>query len=210
MATPNSLPAVDRCLRLYLTAFVVFGDNPFSPAELVNSSAYRNATNADVDQLLDLLVAYGLVAATDDGQYRIRCRPDEDVAQWRKRAAARGERLHELVEEERETHRFVTDESDQEPLRYSDELYASLFIIERDTVETIVETVPDAFDSSRNVVGIVLRSPADTAGHVQRIADELCDKARGADRRYTFEKEYSDVVGDHKNDLEFRLFLRAD
>ncbi len=208
MATSSSLPAIDRCVDLYLTAYECFGDDPFSSTSIVDHWTSSESSDADLEQLLSLLVAYGLVERTDDDQYRVRCSPDDDVSRWNEQATSRAKTLHHEVTMARDDGRAAT-ESEAESLEYDGESFASVFVTEGDDVDAVATTVANAFDSSDPVAGVVLRSSGDAAGHVQQLADSLCDRDDPTGRSRTLEKESSDLVGEHKDDLEFRLFLRT-
>ncbi|MFC4246862.1 hypothetical protein ACFOZ7_07595 [Natribaculum luteum] len=209
MATSSSLPAIDRCIDLYLTAYGRFGDDPFSSASIADYwTSSSESSDANLEQLLSLLVAYGLVERTDDDQYRVRCSPDDDVSRWNERAKLRAETLRRAVTAARDDGRAAT-ESEAEPLEYDGASFASVFVTEGDDVDAVATTVANVFDSSERVAGVVLRSSGDAAGHVQQLADSLCDRADPPGRSGSLEKESSDLVGEHKDDLEFRLFLRT-
>ena len=199
----TSLPAIERCIGLYLSAYDVFGEASFSFDALATSIDQ----GAEIEHTLDLLIAYGLVERTDESRYRICRQPDEEVAKWREYAADRAETLHELVSERREPSRAT---SERERLQHGGESYASIYVTGDDTVGTVIETARQALDASTDDTGLVLRSPADEAGHVQQVADTLREGVPEANRPQRFEKEYSTVVGDHKDDIEFRLFLRKE
>lgn len=101
-------------------------------------------------------------------------------------------------------------DSDASVLGYDENTFASIFVSDSHDFETIVEEVVSTIESSEAAEGIVLCSSGERASVVQQIADTLCDQdgTAGTDR-LTLEKVGSDVVGDHKDELEFRLFLHT-
>lgn len=209
MATLGSLPAIDDCIEVYLTAHAAFGDEPFSTTDLTAHVDEHDFPEHDRERLLTLLVAYGLLEQFDGEQYRIRCLPDERVARWRDRSLERAETLHRLVAEST-PRRGGALETATELVRRDGDVFASVFVFDHDDLESVTATALPAL-SRDDVTGIVLRTPGDAAGHVQQLADRLCSPeiTDRTDLERPLEKGASDVVGDSKDHLEFRLFLRT-
>lgn len=211
MAT-DSLPAFEDCLEAYLTAYAAFGDEPFSASKLAEQEADVGSSNRTVEHRLSLLVAYGLLDRLQDDQYRLRCTPDESVTRWQERALERVETVHRHVTDAMAKRRGSTDELDVEMLKRTGDAFASVFVFEREDLESVASTAARAFSRQDAIAGIVLRTHGEDAAHAQRLADQLCapDVTDRTDLERPLEKDGSDVVGESKDALEFRLFLRAD
>lgn len=206
MVTSTTLPAIEDCIELYLATEAAFGDDPFSVADLTGTDI--DLSDSDLEELLTLLVAYGLVDRIDD-RYRLRCVPNESISRWRERSAERAEALYRLIRDRRRTDRNTTNESDVELLERDGKSFVSVFVFERDDVESVATAAANALARNDSVTGIVLRSSGQRADHVQQLADRLCttDVVERTRLESSFEKGFSDVVGDSKDALEFRLFL---
>lgn len=206
----DSLPAMDDCLETYLTAYAAFGERPFSAAELVERGLDVDSPNSDVDRRLNLLVAYGLLDQFDDERYRLRCSPDEGVTRWQERALERVDMVHRLVTDAMAKRQEPSDDLRAELIRWDGDAFASVFVSERDDLESVATTATTAFSCGESVAGIVLRTAGEAAGHAQQLADQLGapDVPDRTDLEQPLEKEGSDVVGDSRDALEFRLFLR--
>ncbi|WP_265108728.1 hypothetical protein [Halosolutus halophilus] len=211
MATLGTLPAIDDCIEAYLTAHASFGSDPFSAADVADQVDGDESSASDVEYRLTLLVAYGLVDRIDDDRYRIRCSPDESITQWRERTAERAETLHRLVTDPTADRRTASDDANVELLRQDGDPFASVFVFEHDDAESVARTAATALTRDESAAGVVLRASGARANHVQRIADQLCtsDIADRTDLERPLEKGLSDVVGESKDALEFRLFLRT-
>ncbi|WP_323173531.1 hypothetical protein [Natrialba sp. PRR66] len=211
MATLGSLPAIDRCIETYLAAHAAFDDSPFSALEHADHEDGLESSESDIEHRLTLLVAYGLVEQIDDDRYRIRCAPDESTTRWQERAAERAETLHRLITDPTANRRTPTDELDTELLTQDDDTFVSVFVFDHDDVDSVAATAATALHRGDALSGVVLRTSGVRSGHVQRIADQLCapDITDRTDLESTFKKGFSDVVGESKDELEFRLFLRV-
>ncbi|MFC4542975.1 hypothetical protein ACFO5R_13690 [Halosolutus amylolyticus] len=209
MATLGTLPAIDDCIEAYLTAHAAFGSDPFSAADVGDHVDGDEPSASEIEYRLTLLVAYGLLDRIDDDRYRIRCAPDESIAQWRERSAERAQTLHRLVTEPAADGRTAADDVDVELVTRDDAPFASVFVFEHDDAESVATTAASALARDESVAGIVLRASGARADHAQQIADQLCtpDIADRTPLERPFEKGLSDVVGESKDDLEFRLFL---
>lgn len=202
MSTVSVLPDIDDCVDLYLTAAERSGTEPFTPERLD-----LDATPDETQRLCDLAVAYGLL--TFDGtRYAVRCDPDASADRWRSLGAERGTRIHRALAEQ-----LGADEDGErdggDALTFEGRTFASAFVTPSDDFEAVADAVASASADEHD--GVVLRSQADFASEVQRFADRLCTESEIEDTSLSapLRKESSDVAGDHKDDLEFRLFLRS-
>jgi hypothetical protein len=207
---------LDDCLDLYLHTWELLGDQAFTPADLAERLVERDRgieyTTAEgrPERHLHLLVAYGLLGRTVDDRYRIRCAPDEDLETWQKRRAERTEAIYRNVRARRADRSTGDDGSDAELLRRRGATFADVPVDDGVGFDELTERVAAGLENAPRVDGVVLRAPAELTGHVQRLADGLCDRPTGEDAdRPAFEKATADVVGEHKDDLEYRLYLRA-
>lgn len=199
MTTANELPGFDGCIDMYLTAYEQHGTEPFTPDRLDLDLAAD-----EYQRLLELAVAYGLLEF-DGTSYNVRCEPDAPADRWQSVVTARMTRIQRAIPDRAGTDER-SDAGDTEELTYDGGSFAGVFVTESDDFDAVADTVasvPDDYD------GIVLRSPAALANEVQRFADRLCDQSEVSETPLSvpFEKESSDVVGDDKDDLEFRLVL---
>lgn len=206
MASNQTLPAIDDCIDLYIQIHDDFGTEAFAPEEVAARVDDLSADEHSLVRLLNLLVAYGLLDRNDDGQYRVRCAPNESLDRWRAAATSRVEFLHRLVQ--RTTiPESATDDAGGDSLRYEGDAFASVYVDDAGDLDSAETAIENALAEQPECVGIVLRSPGDVAAEVQRFADRLRENnITTADR--SFEKEMTDLVGDDKDNLEFRLFLR--
>jgi hypothetical protein len=210
MTLPETFPQIENCIDLYLAIHDRYGTEMFHPDALAGWLDTHDSVDLPADvHFLDLLVAYGLLARHHDGRYRVRCAPDEDLDRWRTKAAIRVESLYQRV------HRVTgssptgsTDEHGRERLQHDGEAFVSLRVTHPDDLDSTSATLRTVLDEHPECVGIVFRSPGELAAEVQRFTDGLCDLSMTATGERTFEKVTTELVGDHKDDLEFRLFLR--
>lgn len=87
--------------------------------------------------------------------------------------------------------------------------YASVHVEDGTTLTGVAETVDERLAQDPELAGVVLRCPAVRTGHAQQLADDLPSEDPATDRRgRTLEKVGSAVVGEHEDDLEYRLYLR--
>lgn len=215
MPPPETLPAIETCVDLYVEICDSYGTDVFDPESLSQRLGSREGGTdlpADVRsliRLLDLLAAYGLLLRHPDGRYRVQCAPDEDLDRWRVNAVDRIESLYRRVQRATgSSPDGSTDDSDPEQLRRAGVTFASLRVTDPTDLDSARTTVRTVLDERPECAGIVLRSPGELAAEVQRFADELCESQSTATGGRAFEKEATELVGDHKDDLEFRLFLR--
>lgn len=206
MTESAHLPEVERCVELYLHIHSRFGTDSFTPPEL--SAGLAQYSEPSLQQLLGLLVAYGLLERIEDTQYRLRRTPDESSAQWQAQAASRAETLHQMTREAKAAEPVSGSESGIEILRHGETTFASVFVTDSHDFESVAAETASTITASEAVEGVVLRSSGENANAVQRIADRLADHDDTGGDTPVLEKVASDVVGDHKNELEFRLFLR--
>lgn len=202
----SNLPQIDSCIVLYTDAYDLFGTAEFGLEELARRITDRELDDHTVDDAelsrnLNLLVAYGLLERTDDRRYCVRCFPDEDVDRWHDHLRSQFEAIHERVRTERPPGAEGTEQ-----LRQDGRSYARIEITEETTVGNSWTEVSNVVDPDDPCVALC--APATSSSHVQQLADELCDSAEDRDRNVgPFEKVSSDVVGEHKDDLEYRAFL---
>ncbi|MDG5819961.1 hypothetical protein [Natronococcus sp. A-GB7] len=198
----TELPRLEDCLELYAAAVERYGSEPFTAAR-----AKRELAGTPSQRLLALAVAYGLFEFDGDA-YAVRVEPDEPERAWRTNAVDRAERIRTAAVE-RATQRMGGTDGVR-ALTHDSKRFASVAVDEPAELEGILdrlEGVPlEEYD------GIVLRSPGERANAVQRLADRLCEPSvtDESDLSRPFQKEYTDVVGDDKNELEFRLFLERE
>ncbi len=216
MPAGDSLPAIDGCIELYLAIDDAFDTASFDLDDLdraLSPTGPDGVSSRDRERRrrLDLLVAYGLLTRTDDGAYRVRCVSDAGVAEWERKAAARARELH------RRTRRRATagrpsagESSDRTPtVVHAGEEFRSVFVDGDTDFDSVVATLAARGDDAESA-GVVFRAPGEAANRVQRLADRLCDDETAAETTLTdrFEKTHTDLVGEDKDALEFRLFLR--
>jgi hypothetical protein len=194
--TGDSLPALDACVRLHATAHERFGTEPFAPDAIDDPDEGRNRT---LSARLDLLVAYGLLDRTGDGRYRVRCPPDSPLDRWRDRYDERAEALYGRIAQ--------SDGADR--IAHGGAVYRSVRVADGASLDAVADAVAASAPDDGDAAGVILRSSPEFADRVQRMADDLADSAgAGGDLPARYEKEGTDLVGDHKDGLEFRLFLR--
>jgi hypothetical protein len=196
-----SLPQLDACLDLSETAYSQHGTESFAATDLE-----WDAADAEKEHLLELAVAYGLLSF-DRTVYRLTCAPDAPAERWETAIDDRAGRVKRAITNHFDSPDTHSETAERAPLTYEGEEYASVTVEEVDEFEAVVEAV-----SAVELVewaGVVLRSPGEYANEVQRFADRLCDASELADVPFSapFTKEYSDVRGTDKDELEFRVFL---
>ena len=217
MASTNSFPRIDSCIALYIEAWALFDEQWFTSAELSHRTVDQGrdtstitGTNEPADHL-DLLVAYGLLRRDEEGRYRVHCTPAESAEEWGRKRRPQLETLRERVTNQQEQRTSETERNDgrTDLLRHEGAVYVSIDIEEGDPFRAVVEDVTGQLNGSYNASGIALCCPAAQAGEVQQFADRLCDSAStsGSDVG-EFEKVTSEVIGEHKDALEYRLYLR--
>lgn len=216
MVTKRSSPDIEDCVALYLDIWTFFKKRAFEPAELAEQLIEHDRdlnyfSDADEpERHLDVLVEYDLVTRTD-GQYRIRCTPEEDVAIWRNKLQSPPDAIYRLVQQtkrQREEEPGVRDEWNT--LKHNGETFVSISVIKETDIIDLITAVNERLSDPPQYTGIVICTPAAHTGHVQQLADDLCDAdaMAKADFPYHFEKITSNVRGEHKDDLEYRLYLR--
>lgn len=206
----DSLPRLDECLSLYQTVWERFEEESFTVAKLTHREPADEPDAFDIDGderrcSLDLLTAYGLLERDSTDRYRVRCRPGESLEDWRRKSESPLEIVHRELRYRRDG---ASDGHHADHLHHRGEHYVSVRLDEDVPTETAVETIVEATTRAPNASGVAVRSPAALAGRVQRLADRLCD-ADPTDGDTTFEKVTANVVGEHKDALEYRLYLRT-
>lgn len=202
MTTASVLPDVDDCIDLYLTAYEQSGTEPFIAEHLD-----LDVASGEARRLLDLAVAYGLLTV-DGTSYVVRCEPDASVERWQSLGAERATQVHRLLSD-RTGSDADSESGDADTLMFEGKTFTSAFVTPSDDFEDVALATARARTDDHD--GVVLRTRADFANGVQRFADRLCDRSEVAETALStpLRKESSDVAGDHKDDLEFRLFLRS-
>lgn len=194
----DSLPALDACVRLYATAHERFGTDPFAP-DRIEADDPDGDHDRPLSARLDLLVAYGLLDRADGGRYRVRCPPDAPLDRWRDRYGERAEALYGRIAQ--------SDGADR--IAHGGAAYRSVRVADGASLDAVADAVAASTPEDGDAAGVVLQSSPEFADRVQRMADDLADPAgAGGDLPARYEKEGTDLVGDHKDSLEFRLFLR--
>lgn len=199
MTTANELPEFDSCIDMYLTAYEQHGTEPFTPDRLD-----LDLTADEYQRLLELAVAYGLLEF-DGMSYNVRCAPDAPADRWQSVVTARMTRIQRAIPDHAGTGEY-SDAGDTEKLTYDGGSFAGVFVTESDDFDAVADAVASVSDDHD---GVVLRSPAALANEAQRFADRLCERSEASKTPLSvpFEKESSDIIGDSKDDLEFRLVL---
>lgn len=202
MTTASVLPDINDCIDLYLTAYDQSSRESFTMEELD-----LNVTSDDTRRLLDLAVAYGFL--TFDGtRYSVRSEPSASADRWEALGTERARRVHRALSNrtgpETDVESGVAD-----TLMFEGKTFISAFVTQSDDFEAVADTIASTRTDDHD--GVVLRSQADFANEVQRFADRLCDQSDVAETSLStpLQKESSDVAGNHKDNLEFRLFLRS-
>lgn len=214
MTAADTLPAIDDCIDLYVQVHSLYGEDTFEPEGLSRRSSTRDDWTdlpTDVDsltRLLNLLTAYGLLDSRRDGRYRVRCAPNENLECWRSKAATRVESLYERVHRTNSSRDASIATAGPETFYHGDEPFASVRVTDSADFKTVQTSIRAAVGERPDCAGIVLRSPGELAAEIQRFADVLCESEPTTGGERAFEKVTTDLVGDDKNDLEFRLFLR--
>lgn len=216
MVTKRSSPDIEDCAALYLDVWDLFETRTFEPGELAERLVEHDGDityitgDDEPERHLDVLVEYGLITR-DDGQYRIRCTPEEDVEAWRETLQTPPEAIYRLVQRtNRQRQEGPSDGDGWDVLERNGERFVSISATGETDVLGLTTAVVERLDDPPRYTGIVIRTPAIHSGHVQQLADDLCDAEAMADAGlpYHFEKVTSTVRGEHKDDLEYRLYLR--
>lgn len=201
----------EDCIELYLAIWQLFSDQTFSPDTLIqrlvdHDYAIEYITGDDEPRKqLNLLAAAGLVSQLDEDQYRIRCLPDQGLEYWKDQQTSHVESIYQYVQHQQAERNTAAENR----LQRHGETFESVFLTEQTDLDRLTAAVDEALEETANVSGVVLRSPAELAHHVQQLADPLCDREQVASvSRGPLEKTTADVVGEHKDDLEYRLYLR--
>lgn len=201
----------EDCIELYLAIWQLFSNQIFSPNALVQrlidhdyAIEYITGDNEPRKQL-NLLAAAGLVSQLDEDQYRIRCPPDQGLEYWKDQQISHIESIHQYVRHHQEERNTASENR----LQRHGATFESVFLTEKTDLSQLTAAVDDALEDTSTVTGVVLRSPAELAHHVQQLADQLCDHEHmDSVNRDPLEKTTADVVGEHKDDLEYRLYLQ--
>lgn len=208
----DEFPRLDDCADLYVTAYRSFGLDAFN-AEQIG----LNRDEDQIEDILDFAIAYGLLER-DEGQYRVRIAPDASADRWETLAIERTQSIRQVVVDRStgagpdrpDDEGGGGDASDENVIHHDGRRYASVFVTDSDDFDSVITDVATTMRTS-GTDGIVLRSAAELANRVQRFADRLCDAdaVTGDPLSEPLQKVGSDVEGEDKDTLEFRLFVEA-
>lgn len=208
----DDLPRLDDCVDLYVSAYRSFGMEAFD-AEQIDLSREED----QITDHLDFAVAYGLLER-DEGGYRVRIDPDAPADRWETMAVERARTVRQAVVDrstgagpDRQGDRDGGgDASDEHLIHHDGRRYASVFVSDSEDFESVVADVVTAMGTG-GTDGVVFRSAGELANRVQRFADRLCDAdaVAGEPLSGPLQKVGSDVEGEDKDTLEFRLFLES-
>ncbi|PSP83012.1 hypothetical protein BRC83_08230 [Halobacteriales archaeon QS_1_68_17] len=212
MTRSLALPGLETCVAVYLDAWDAFGTDRFDAGTLRARRAGRSrdpAADRPHEHVLDLLVAYGLLAWHGGTAYSVRCAPDADREEWAKAAAGQAGVLYAEVQDRISGQSQGSADRDG-TVRFRSETYVRVAVDPADEFRDVAATVRKRLAETRESGRVALVAPGTDAGHVQRIADRLCDRgeATAAGLGRHFEKVDSDVVSGTGEELTFRLFLR--
>ena len=206
-------PDINDCVDLYLHVWDRFGEHPFTVERLINQPVNQDVHSLDgkdeAQRHLDMLVEYGLVNH-NDRQYWVHCLPNENLSAWRERTRS-PEAIYRLVQQAKRQRERGSRADSPETFEYEDEEFVSVSADEDTDRSVLMTTVANQMSRSPTFDGIVVRSPADQIGYIQQLADELCDAEAMSetDLSHCFEKVTSNIRGEHKDDLEYHLYLRS-
>ncbi len=206
----DDLPELGDCVDLYVAAYRSFGMDAFDPDQLD-----PGWIDGRVEDLLDLTVAYGLLERATEG-YSVRIVPGASADRWETLAIDRVQTVQQAVADRsggtgvarRNTRDGSEDASGEEVLHRDGRRYASVTVRDTDDLDSVVANVATATQNS-GTDGVVFRSAGELANRVQQFADRLCDTdtVAGESLSEPLQKVGSDVEGEDKDTLEFRLFL---
>lgn len=201
MVSANRLPQFETCIDLYLAAYDRYETDSFT-AEQID----RELSISDTQRMLELAVAYGLLAF-DGSSYRVTCEPDASTDTWHSTIRDRASLIRETIAD-RDGNEDVTNSRSGDVLFHETNEFRSVFVSESGEFDSVVEKIESL--SLADCDGVVLRSSGTDANRVQQFADRLCDDSELPEPSLStsFQKVYSDVVGDDKNKLEFQLYLQ--
>lgn len=215
MPSNESLPHIGDCVPLFQQVCRTFNDEWFTVEDLYKILRQelddgRNYEENELDDHLNQLVTYGLLRRDAQHRYRIWCRLGESVDDWHAKIKPQVEALHRLVHAtERPEGTYATNLKITDIISYKGETYRGIFVGKDTEFQDLASILAELLNQNSDHANIVLRSPANEASTVQGIADRLRDTEVLAEpgALFRFEKENSEVVGEDKDDLEFRLFL---
>jgi hypothetical protein len=216
MSSEDTLPRIESCIVLYLDAWTLFGEQLFTSAELSRriveedrDTSTITGTNEPTNHL-ELLVAYGLLGHNGEERYRIHCTPTESVEKWQQKSHSQLETVREQVIDRYEQRISESESgSGRTDLLQCDGATYVRVAVETDTPAGMIEDATERSTDSPNIAGIVLCCPAAQAGHAQQLADSLYNGTTTTEADIErFEKVTSEVIGERKDDLEYRLYLR--
>lgn len=192
-------PRLKECIEVYQNAYERHGTDSFTVEQLS-----LEGSEADLQRLLELATAYGLLEF-DGTTYRVSCDPDSTADCWESVIKRRTDKIRDMISDS--VYHDEGESTEASELVHEDKIFASIFVNKTDGFDSVVRSLENISRDGKD--GVVLRSPGDRAGAVQRIADRLCDpkEIEHTSVATPFQKEFTDVVGHEKDALEFRLFL---
>lgn len=218
MSVPTSLPSVDECASLYRQISRDFPDDWFTVEELrvrLLQGGYDDHSEErdDLGYLLSLLVAYGLLDRDEQDRYRVRCKPGESSARWHARIEPNVEAIHRSVHESDGTERpSLPRGGGGSRIPHGGATYREIAVESDTEFPDLLAELTTVLERNPDLANVVLTAPATEMGAVQRFADRLYDAEAMSETGCThrFEKDDSDVVGEDKDDLEYRLYLTGE
>lgn len=192
-------PRLKDCIEVYQNAYERHGTDSFTVEQLS-----LEVGETDLQRLLELATAYGLLEF-DGITYRVTCEPDSTADCWESVMKKRTAEIRDMISDS--VNHDEGEMTEASELVHDDKTFASIFVNKADGFDSVVRSLKNISRDGKD--GVVLRSPGDHAGAVQRIADKLCDpnEIERTSVATPFQKEFTDVVGYEKDALEFRLFL---
>jgi hypothetical protein len=213
MSVNGPPPELDTSVSLYHRLWKTFGDASFSaaaiPARLEPGEDEPPRSVDTAERALDRLVAAGLVRRIDESRYQIRCKPGESAVDWHAALGPHIEAIHRRIHaSEPDTDSLADGDERADVLSHGGEAYVAIPVDEDTAFPALVARLARLV-ARDTPAGVVLQARATEAATVQAFADMLYDAAEmeRLSCPVRFDKEYSVVVGEEKDALEYRLFL---
>jgi len=207
----DDFPKLDNCIDLYVSAYRSFGMEAFDAEQLD-----PDWVDGRREEMLDFAVAYGLLERAKE-EYSVRIAPDASADRWETLAIDRVQTVQQAVADRsgdtgvaRQGNQDEADDASDEHVIHRDgRRYASVVVRDTDDFDSVATNVATAMRTS-GTDGVVFRSVGELADRVQQFADRLCDadSVAGEQLSEPLQKVGSDVEGEDKDSLEFRLFLK--
>ena len=206
----KDLPNLEDCVDLYVSTYRSFGMDVFDAEQLD-----PDRVDGRLKEMIDLAIAYGLLERAEEG-YSVRIEPDASVDRWETLAINRVQTVRQAIVDrndgtgvpDQDNQHAAGDVSDEHVLHRDGRRYASVVVSDTADFDSVAADVAIAIDTEETD-GVVFRSTGELANRVQRFADRLCDanEVAGKPLPGPLQKVGSDVEGEDKDTLEFRLFL---